>query len=200
MDWNLLAQRFGRSTIESIWPKSASLIIGSPENGTFVWHDPREPIPADGAWYGAQQQQAAPSERWIALDWDNPTASQIIGDRIVAHVNNLKAEAYRCHIPMLAWPSKSGQTNPQGKSQHVFFYLPRLSAQERERWAIQLLSTILAKPVTYDRFDPGLAIEGLDPQGHFLYPTVGAPDIKIGITASKDLNLFINAWHQAFLV
>ncbi len=200
MDWNLLVQRFGRSTIQSIWPEPASLIVGTPENDTFVWRNPREPILADGAWYGTSQQQAKPLEHWIAIDWDNPMASQAMGDRIVTHVNNLTSEAHRCHIPMLAWPSKSGQANPQGKSQHVFFYLPRLSARERERWAIQLLSTILAKPVVQNRFDPTLAVEGLDLQGHFLYPAVGVPGIKIGIAASKDLDLFINAWHRAFSV
>ncbi len=196
MEWNTLVQRFGRQTIQSIWPEPTSLIVGTPDNGKFAWRDDLwSPLP-DSAWYGTNQRYAMPVEPWIAIDWDNPHASVVIGRRITSHVNDLRTQAHSWQIPILVWPSKSGRANPVSQSQHVFLYLPALTPEEREQRVLQLLNTILDKPVVRGCSDPALAAEGLDPMGRFIYPAVGVRGITMGITAHADVGAFILAWRQ----
>jgi len=134
---------------------------------------------------------------WLALDFDNPDGSSVVGVRALALAARVLAEAAREGHRAFWWPSKSRSKHPQGGAGHAFFWLPgRDPDAQRDRVRAWLTAALGAPPT--ELVPEAREAVGLNPALQVFFP----PDltdeaearVRLSVAATAHVGTFHRVW------
>jgi hypothetical protein len=134
---------------------------------------------------------------WLALDFDNPGGSPVVGARAQALAARVLEEAAREGHRAFWWPSKSRTMHPQGGAGHAFFWLPgRDPDAQRDRVMAWLTVALGASPT--ELVPEAREAVGLNPALQVFFPPdlsdEAAARVRLSVAATRDLGTFRRVW------